>query len=273
MIELYFLPRKYKRCFLLTGKDRNGWYHANDPRRLTGELPPASGREVGKSLALRRSRWSSREEAERWHRAHKQFQQFPPRVLDQILRYELHDLEDGTVELVTPAAQVLPIFMRPSPPVDGFPEGEEYTTRVLPVSDFPAGFYAGMGEKVKQTMPGIHCKTLYLWASEDTFISDEAYRERLVSITGTGLAGGGGKEKGQVDEQFVEGGHLLPLLVPTKTADAIVNWLAATFWPLWLKEEAARTGEAPIDPVNLPEEVVKRLGVKKKQGDSSKPKL
>lgn len=259
--------------FLADAGNRNGWYHVNDPRRLSGELPPAPKREVGKSLALRRSRWPNRQEAERWLRAHKQYQQFPPRVLDQILKYELHDTDDGTCELLTPAAQVLPIFMRPSPPLDGFPEGEEYASRFLPVSDFVEGFYAGIGERVKQSMPGIHCKTLYMWASQDTFISDEGYRKRLVSITGTGLGGGGGNARGQVDEVFVEGGHLLPLLEPTKTADAVVNWLAATFWPLWLKEEAARVKEGPIDPVNLPGEVLKRLGVRKTKGDSSKTKL
>lgn len=251
----------------------NGWYHTQGSQLQRAANPQMSGRGLGKGLALRRSRWRNRKEAEDWHRSRKLYQTYSPKVLDQILKYDLQELPDGTVELITPAAQVMPMFMKPSPPLEGFPEAEEYATRVLPSSDHEVGFYHAMGGIVKQAMPAIHCPVLYLWAKENGFISNDAYRERLVSITGCGLGGGGGKKKGQIDEVFVDGGHSLPYLEPEKTADAAVQWLAGCFWPQWLKEEEARAREARIDPVNLPAGVLKRLGVIAKQSDDLKPKL
>jgi len=71
----------------------------------------------------------------------------------------------------------------------------------------------------------------------------------LISITGTGLGGGGGRAKGQLEEVFVDGGHALALYKPTESAKTISNWLGGSFWSGWLAAEEERQREAPIDPL------------------------
>ena len=60
------------------------------------------------------------------------------------MRYDLQDLPDGAVGLVTPILQDVAMSARPSPPLDGFPESEDYATRTTDSESRP-GFYNTMG--------------------------------------------------------------------------------------------------------------------------------
>lgn len=90
--------------------------------------------------------------------------------------------------------------------------------------------------------------------------TDEQYRERLVSITGTGHGGGGGRSTGQVQEVYVDkGGHALPFDNPTGTSAKVADWLGGEFWVWWQDEELRRRSEPPIDPVKVPPEHLERI--------------
>jgi hypothetical protein len=66
---------------------------------------------------------------------------------------------------------------------------------------------------------------------------------------GTGLMGGGAKEKGQVDEVFVERGrHSLPFESPQETGRKVAGCLSSVVWHTFLQEEAERSKEHPTQP-------------------------
>ena len=235
-----------------------GWYHRNDPERLKNGNSPFVGLRIAPALAGRKDRWSSRDDARTLFLKSREYRKYDPRVFEKMMLYDLQSLQDGTVGLVTPKRQDVAMFVRPSPPLEGFPESEEYATRTEESNSRP-GFYNAMGAHVKAAMPGIHCLVHYLWATDDTFISDRPYRKRVTDVTGTGLGGGGGKAKGQVTEAHVNGGHSLPLYNPRETAEAAATWLGGTFKVWWDEEERRRGLEAPIDPFDFPPGFMQRM--------------
>ncbi|KAL2361212.1 hypothetical protein RJZ56_005903 [Blastomyces dermatitidis] len=187
---------------------------------------------IGFSVALMRDRWESREAAERHMPRSKYYSQFDPRVLAQTLRYEFRDMPDGSVKLATPRYQQAQLFMRAAPPMKGYPVREDYATRARESLIAP-GFYRGEPAKIKEYLPGIHCKTLYVWTAEDkSMLSTESYRSRVVGKTGTGLGGAGGEGTGQVKEVFVAAeAHALPFLEPRGTAGVVATWLGEELKP------------------------------------------
>ena len=60
-------------------------------------------------------------------------------------------------------------------------------------------------------------------------MNDDPCRERVVSLTGTGLGGGGGNAKGQDTQAFVGSGHFHPLYKPSETAEAAAKRLGGAF--------------------------------------------
>lgn len=170
----------------------------------------------------------------------------------------------------TPSLQVVQIVARPSPPLDGYPEGEDYATRCLPESEFPQGFYNANGARVKEYLQSVHCPVLFQWSTDVGFVSEEPYRDRVVNATGTGLGGGGGKAKGQITEVFLEGPHSVVLQNPTVAAKSFAIWLRERLWPQWMAEEEERKREAPIDPTAFPPALMERI---EKAMPKSLPKL
>lgn len=185
---------------------------------------------------------------------------FEPRVLEKAIQYELWrpDPTSERVTLVTPILQRTAVYMKADPPYDGIVPSEDWATR-SEKSIMPGGFYRAECDKIKDLMPGIHCKTLYLWSRNADFVSDEAYRKRLLDCTGTGRGGGGGVATGQVVEAFVDrGNHALNFENPYGTAVQVAKFLDSV-WPNWLKEEARRRVEPVPNAVELPKELVERM--------------
>ncbi|PGH11854.1 hypothetical protein AJ79_04651 [Helicocarpus griseus UAMH5409] len=253
-------PRIFQGLVLMEPVLETGYYHFEEAKaRGVPERRLARNGNVGFSVALMRDSWPSREEAERHTRKLKYYAQFDPRVLERTLRYELRDLPDGSVTLATPRYQQAQLFMRADPPMKGYPVSEDHATKDRE-SVVAQGFYRGEPARIKEYLPGVHCKALYVWSADESFISTESYRRRVIGLTGTGRGGGGGMAAGQVREVFVEAdGHSLPFTAPGNTAGAIAGWFGEEMGARWEAEDEKWKGEATIDPMTVPREWTDRV--------------
>lgn len=224
-------PRIFQGLVCMEPTTESGWWHG------TYE----TGNPRIKGLAGRRDRWPSREAARKAFGKSPYYRRFDSRVFEKVLQYDFVDIPDaegGGVTFTTPKSQELALYVRPDPPLPGYPTGEEYMTRLVE-SQMVNGFYRAEGSKIKEFMRGIHSKTLLVWSTEDKWLSNAPYRERITTALGTGLMGGGGKERGQVEEKFVEHGrHNFLFDNPSESGAIVANWLSGTIWPMFLKEEA-----------------------------------
>ncbi|QSS62851.1 toxin biosynthesis protein [Histoplasma capsulatum] len=253
-------PRIFQGIVLMEPVLEVGYHHIEELKAHgVPEQGLARNMNMGFSVALMRDQWESREAAERHMRKSKYYSQLDPRVLSQSLRYELRSMPDGSVTLATPRYQQAQLFMRADPPMKGYPAGEDYATRAEE-SFVARGFYRGEPAKIKEYLPGVHCKALYVWTADNSPLSTDSYRNRIVGKTGIGLGGGGGEATGQVKEVFVAAeGHALPFLEPRGTARAVAKWLAEELKPQWEIEEARQRKEPGIDPITVPHEWVQRI--------------
>ena len=119
------------------------------------------GRRVAPGLAQKKDRWSSRDGARAFILASRTYLKYDPRVFEQTMRYDLQDLQDGAVGLMTPKPQDVALFMKPSPPLEGFPEVEVYASRTEDSNSKP-GFYDAMCARVEAAMPSIQSQVFYI---------------------------------------------------------------------------------------------------------------
>lgn len=150
--------------------------------------------------------------------------------------------------------------MRADLPMKAYPTGEDYATRAA--ESFVAhGFYRREPARLKEFLPGVHCKALYVWTADNSMLSTESYQNCIVGKTGTVLGGAGEKGTGQV-KVFVEAeaeGHALSFLEPRGTAGAVAKWLGEELRPWWEGEEAKRRKEPAIDLTTVPLEWIERF--------------
>ncbi|KAK2805147.1 hypothetical protein FQN51_000670 [Onygenales sp. PD_10] len=249
-------PRIFQAIILLEPVIETGYYHLQELKEpgYTGQT-----RHIAFAVSGMRDSWPDRASA---HKAISKLGYYAgadPRVLERAYRHELRDLPDGTVTLSTPKYQQAQLFIRAGPAMAGYPEGYDWATRTAE-SYASEGFYRGEPAKVKEYLRAVHCPVLYVWSTDESFVSNPKYRARVVGVTGTGVGGGGGKEKGQVHEVFVKaGGHALPFIEPGETARVVAGWLGGEMGPRWEREEEERRDEAPIDPVTVPREWMARI--------------
>lgn len=162
------------------------------------------------------------------------------------------------------------VLVRTDPPLPGYPVAEDYQTR-QEESRIINGFYRAEGTKIKQCMRAIYCKTLIMWSSEDNSFSDQPYQERFTKELGTGLMGGGGKIKGQVDEIFVERGrHNFPFENPQESGAIVARWLENVMWPAYLQEDSERTHDVVPKSNQFQEGFLQRLKEVRPMSKSSK---
>ncbi|KAJ9605652.1 hypothetical protein H2200_009501 [Cladophialophora chaetospira] len=240
-------PRLLQALILSEPVFENGWHHVHNnagTRRITG-----TG--AASSIAKRQRYFPNRAAFLETVGRAKIWKGYDGRVLQQILNYDYRDLDDGRVELVTPPSQTLGYFLMPSPPLKGFPENEDYATRTEE-TNWPPGFYSAQGGVGKRALASLNCPMLFLWETKGPFISDEGYRRRLLES-----AEAFGRRRDQIEQAFVDGGHSLALLVPTKTAETVAAWLEK-FWRRWLEEEHRRQSDLPVDAENIAEELMER---------------
>lgn len=222
-------------------------------------------RDIGRRFASRKTQWTSMDDARKSLLPSFTFKQYDPRVQELIFKHEFVQNKDGSVESIPPNPQIVSYFMRPIPPLPGIvPNPEDHVIQAFDMT--VPGFGHNQSALTHSAMQSISCQILYLWATDETFISTARYRERVLSKTGTGPGGAGGKATGQVEEVFVEGGHSLPYFVPTRTAEAVGKWLRDRSWWSWVEKVAAFEKEPPIRPFDFSEDFMARL-------DKSKFKL
>ncbi|KIW69814.1 hypothetical protein PV04_02141 [Phialophora macrospora] len=245
-----FNPRLLQGLILSEPIFENGWHHVRASLESKGEILVTGGA-AAPSLARRKRYYANRGALTESVARARMWKAYDPRVLQQILRYDYRDLEDGRVELITPPVQTVSYFLRPSPPLSGFPENEDYATREED-ANWPPGFYAAQGNIGKKALATLSCPLLFLWETKGTFVSDEGYRKRVLAS-----ADALGRRKNQIEQMFVDGGHSLALFAPRKTAEAATTWIKK-FWQRWLEQERQRLSDAPIDAQNVPPEFVER---------------
>ena len=253
-------PRIFQGVALCDPALENGAGHAYDPRRLRGEIPAMiPGLLTFWALAGRRSHWPSRDAARQFYGKNKMLASWDKRAVALLLEHDLVDLPDGSVKLKTPNVLLTQFVVRPSPPLEGYPEDEDYRTRNVQETEWPQGFYNASPARLKEYLGSVNCPILVQWSSDPKFLSEEGYRDRVTSSMGMGTGGSGGKAAGQVTEDFLTGKHALPLQRPMETAKSLAGWIRDVFWPKWTKEEQERRQERPIDPLNFPPEFMEKL--------------
>ena len=192
-------PRLFQGLILCEPVFENGWYHvheSSDEVSLNrGSTAPAMARRK-RYFANRAALLESINRVEMW-------KAYEPRVLQQILKHDYRDLEDGRVELITPPVQTLSYFLRPSPPLKGYPENEDFATRTKE-AEWPRGFYSAQGAVGKKTLATLTCPVLFLWEKKASLISNEGYRRRILDA-----AGANGHRKSQIEQNFVAVGTRL----------------------------------------------------------------
>lgn len=238
-------PRLFQGLILSEPILENGYYHFSAVDADADELKKLQGGVAAAGIAKRKRYFSSRKALVESVEKLPMWKAYDPRVLNQILKFDYRDLEDGRVELVTPPYQTLQFFQRPSPALPGYPEAEEYNDR-REDANFPPGWYQEMSWHAKQALTGLHSRMLILWETEGTFVSTEGYRKRVMEAA---LARKSRENK--VQQEFVEGGHSLALFVPLKTAQATARWLDGV-WKEWTAEETTRQQDVRIDAENIP---------------------
>jgi pimeloyl-ACP methyl ester carboxylesterase len=241
-------PRLFQGIILSEPVLENGWYHVHDKSAKS----LVTGGAAAPSIAKRKRHFPTRAALVEAMNRSKMWKVYDPRVVQQMIAHDYRELPDGRMELITPPVQTVSFFLRPSPPVEGFPENEDYSTRTEE-SNWPPGFYSAQGPVGKAALARITCPILFLWEKKATFLSDEGYRKRILTA-----AGAFGPRKEPIDQMNVDGGHSLPLFVPRKTAVAVSSW-TQKFWQRWLDEEERRAADTPIDAQNVAPAFMKRV--------------
>jgi pimeloyl-ACP methyl ester carboxylesterase len=263
LVNASWHPRIFQGLICLEPAVETGWWHGFYATGIHGII----------GIVRKRDRWPSREAAREAFAKNAYYGRFDARVFEKVIQYDLTDVpeaEGGGVTLTVPKCQEAAVMARPDPPLPGYPMGEEYETRQAE-SRLIKGFYRSEVSKSKEAMMGIHCKTLVVWSREDYRISDASYRERFTKAIGAGLVGGGGKEKGQVDELFVERGrHNFPFENPQESGAIVANWLKKAIWPAFLQEEENRSDEPVPDPKHFQVGFQQRMKEVRPMGKSSK---
>ncbi|KAI1619600.1 toxin biosynthesis protein [Exophiala viscosa] len=245
-------PRLFEGVIMSEPVTENGYYHALEASQNGDLAHPAVRQPIGFMVGRRKRHYPSRAALNESVGRNEMWKPYDKRVLQQMLRYDYQDLDDGRVELITPPNLTLHHFQQPSPPLRGYPEHEDYATRPAE-ANHPPGFYKTVQIRVKEALADVTCKILFLWGSKGGYISSESYRKRLIDA-----AQAKGSRPGQIQQKFVPGGHSLIFIVPTETAEASVGWIEQ-IWKDWNEEEGRRRLDAPIDPENVPGEVIERM--------------
>lgn len=241
----------------------------------------------------RRDIWPSREEAAQGFKKSKFYQAWDPRVLDRYIKYGLHDLPtaihplnkptpDGKspVTLTTPLHQEVFTFVRPS--YNAPKEGQPINRLTHPDLDYKLTgeqpFYRPEAPMTFYRLPHLRPSVMYLFGAKSE-LSAPPLREAKMDVTGTGYGGSGGAPEDRVRSIcFEDAGHLFPLEIVSKCADAAAEWVGSEM-RLWREQEAAFNAEwskkSKIEKVTVDEEWKKNIGppLSGRKAPPSKPKL
>lgn len=185
---------------------------------------PSYGFTPMKLSSFRRDLWPSREEAEKAFRKNRMLATWDPRVLEVWMKHGIRDTptklypEEGKATLATTKHMEVFTYYRPlAQAVDG--EGRRYVDlQKLPdidrdyvdkYPDFP--FYRPEGPTTTDRLPSLRPSVLWLYGGQSD-VCGMGMREEKAKLTGVGVGGSGGVEKGMVTEVTIEEfGHLVPM--------------------------------------------------------------
>ncbi|KAF1989385.1 alpha/beta-hydrolase [Aulographum hederae CBS 113979] len=86
-------------------------------------------------------------------------------------------------------------------------------------------FYRPENIIVFHNLPHLRPSVLYIFGSESDLSAPE-FRAQKMALTGSGIGGSGGAEKGRVKEVVVEGaGHLIPMERVEESAENVAGWV------------------------------------------------
>ncbi|KAK0337013.1 hypothetical protein LTR02_007267 [Friedmanniomyces endolithicus] len=224
----------------------------------------------------RRDRWPNRQTAEASFRRSKFYQTWDPRVLDLWIKYGLRDLPTYIYPDAKPAPTLLPVLTAdPStatiPPTPSSEQEVTLTTtkhqevltflRQTPSptqtqppqtthADFDPEAYPDMSFYSPALIPTflklplLRPSVFYIYGDLSTLSAPHLAADRRAQ-TGIGLGGPGGVKAGRVGEVTFEGvGHLIPMEVVGRTAEACAGWLAPELerWGVGEQVERAEWG-------------------------------
>lgn len=190
----------------------------------------------------RRDIWSSRAAAAESFKKSPAYKAWDPRVLDRWIRYGLRDLPTSIYTEVEPGAERKPVtltttrhqevFTLSRPNYDGPPGKDIPFNRTTHPDLNPAlpgshPFYRSEPNLLFTQMPHLRPSVLYMFAGKSG-MSHPIARAQKLEITGIGVGGSGGVAEGRVQHTCFEvSGHLIPLEMPGKCTDEVVQWLGA----------------------------------------------
>jgi pimeloyl-ACP methyl ester carboxylesterase len=251
-------PRLFQGVILTEPVFESGYFH-NLPKPDESDSISGAGAAIAYSLARRKRHFADRAALEDSFRRTSIWKAYDPRVIELIKKHDYRDLEDGRVELIAPPSQTATYFLNPSPPLPGYPENEDYANRTTE-ANFPPGFYNAQSVVGKRALGDLTCPMLFIWEKNGTFISDKAYRQRLIEAAERSVS-----KPGRIQQIDIDGGHQLALQKPGETAVAVSTWLK-TFWGNWLEEERLRVLDAPISAEIVSPALLGRIAAVGKHG-------
>lgn len=226
-------------------------------------LPSVQGNYGPAKLSTkRRDRWPSKKDAEAAFKKSKFYQRWDSRVLDKWIEHGLRELptylypevqtrtntlptvsadpstasvqpdkdSEREVTLATTKHQEVMTFLRPNFPTPEYPspstEPNPLTHMDVDPETSPSHpFYRPEPLATFKRLPYVRPSVFYVFGDESD-LSEPVLKADKLSHTGIGVGGSGGVKKGRVAEVTFAGvGHLIPMEVVGKTADAVTDWV------------------------------------------------
>ncbi|KAL8722421.1 MAG: hypothetical protein Q9225_001100 [Loekoesia sp. 1 TL-2023] len=248
------------------------------------EIPSARPRNTAAAWltqlsTFRKDYWPSREEAAASLRSSSFFKSWDERVLNRWFEFclrdtptalypEIHgDAERKPVTLLTPKHQEVFTFLRPN--FDGMDsDGRLILNRSThPDLDLESGetypFYRPEPPSTFKRLPYLRPSVFYVHAGRSD-LSAPALREQRMRTTGVGVGGSGGAIEGRVKQiLFEDAGHLMPMEIVGKLADAAAEWLVQEM-ERWRQQEqefqAKWNRKSRLEKQTVSEEWKQRIG-------------
>lgn len=245
--------------------------------------PGAGNFSPAQASVKRRDFWPSRQAAAEKLKSSKFYQAWDPRVLDKWIQYGLRDLPtyihpqapatstptpalnadpssatvfpaDKPVTLTTTKHQEVLTFIRLNHPTPDNPNpGTEPNYLTHPDADPAHGpispFYNPYLTSTFLQLPHLRPSVFYIFGdpAAGAYMSEPLLIADRIANTGVGVGGSGGAKKGRVcSVSFAGIGHLIPMEVTGRTADAAVEWLGPEIERWRVMEDAERRAWAAV---------------------------
>ncbi|EME49450.1 hypothetical protein DOTSEDRAFT_68272 [Dothistroma septosporum NZE10] len=251
-------------------------------------LPSVQGNfRPAKASTIRRDRWPSRRNAEAAFKRSKFYKTWDPRVLERWIDHGLRELptllhpEVSTAKTTLPTVSADPstasvqpdkyterevtlkttkhqevfTFSRPNFPSPTYPspstDPNPITHPDVDLETAPvAPFYRPEPLATFRRLPHVRPSVFYIFGDQSDLSAPLLKADKLAQ-TGIGVGGSGGLKKGRVAEVTFKGvGHLIPMEVVDKTADAVTGWVVREL-ERWQTIEDAERAEWEQIPMHL----------------------